>query len=499
MTSPQHNNQSPFGGQTPPPYQPPQSQPQQPGMGQPGPQPTGPGQAMPNRMPNQPLGSRLFNWLRTLGLNRSTNRWLGGVSGAIANRLGWDPIIIRIIWFAFFCAAGFGALLYGVMWLLLPDERDGSILAEEAVVSARFPSSFWIAVVMIIIGCPGSVFVVPFVSIPVFVVLIIVAAVMANRNANAQGGSPATGNGGGFGGNGPFVPQSGPRPAAGAAMPNAAAGATGPTPQQPFAAQQPGPAAPGAAPRFRTVPPTAPVAAPMPPVVYRRKPAGPVVVGITSGLLILSLAALMWFLFFGGFADMPSPVMMICLWILGATFVLGIITIIVGFTGRKSGGLIPITILALICSLGAYAAMPTYTAVANHISGQYGESAIRATANYTSSDFYQLRSHGLQAVSSEVTVDLSDWRTVYPDSSDCPTGDFPIDAMSSTVHVIVPNGCWARSNMNLMFGTASTYDVSGASDVSNNLVLVGDAAFSSVSVTNSKSDSSGSYTDPYDY
>ncbi|NEG97088.1 PspC domain-containing protein [Bifidobacterium sp. SMB2] len=487
MTSPQQNNQSPFGGQTPPPYQSPQPQPRQPGVGQSGPQPSGPGPAMPNKMPNQPLGSRFFNWIRTLGLNRSTNRWLGGVSGAIANRLGWDPIIIRIIWFAFFCAAGFGALLYGVMWLLLPDERDGAILAEEAVVHASFPSSFWIAIVMIIIGCPGSVFVVPFVSIPVFVVLIIVAAVMANRNANARGDAPVTGNGG-FGGTGPVMPPSGPQPAAGATMPNA-----GTMPQQP------GPAAAGTTPRFQTVPPTAPVAAPMPPVVYRRKPAGPVVVGITSGLLILSLAALLWFLFFGGFADMPSPVMMICLWILGATFVLGIITIIVGFTGRKSGGLIPITILALICSLGAYAAMPTYTAVANHISGQYGESAIRTTVNYTSSDFYQLRSHGLQAVSSDVTVDLSDWRTVYPDSSDCPTGDFPIDAMSSTVHVIVPNGCWARSNMNLMFGTASTYDVSGASDVSNNLVLVGDAAFSSVSVTNSKSDSSGSYTDPYGY
>ncbi|MBW3088289.1 PspC domain-containing protein [Bifidobacterium sp. 82T24] len=482
-------NQQPSGGPKAPPYQP-----QQPNMGAgpngAGPDGTGTG---PNNgyRPDRPLGGGFFSWIRTLGFNRSSERWLGGVSGAIAGRLGWDPIIIRIIWFAFFCAAGFGALLYGLAWLLLPDERDGTILLEEALVGAKFPASFWIAIVMMIIGCPGSLFAIPFISIPVFIILVIVAAVLYNRDKSRNG----TAGNGWAGGNSRATNTTG------AAMPkaqkpyatyaNASPAGVGPSgaPRQPFTAPQ------SPAPQFRP----APAMRPVPPVVYRRKPAGPVVVGVTSGLLILSLAALLWFLFFGGFADMPSPVMMICLWILGATFVLGIVTIIVGFSGRKSGGLIPITILALIASMCAYGAMPAYTAVANHVSGRYGESAIRTTAHYSSSDFYQLRSNGLQAVSSNVTVDLSDWRTVYPESSDCPAGDFPIDAMSSTVRVIIPNNCQARSNMNLMFGTASTYNVSGASDVSNDLVLVGDAAFSSVSVTNTESASNDAYTDPYEY
>ena len=454
--------QNPFGGPKAPPFQP-----QQPGAN--------PG-AAPNANPagrksGRPFGNGFFNWIRTLGFNRSSERWLGGVSGAIANRLGWDPIIIRIIWFAFFCAAGFGALFYGLAWLLLPDERDGVILAEDALVGGRFPSSFWIAIVMMIIGCPGSLFAVPFISIPVFVVLIIVAAVLYNRDASRRGATGA--------GPGRRPAGNGPAPAYGNAAPTNG-------PQQPYAAPQP----PNM--QFHQAPPPRRV----PPVVYRRKPAGPVVVGITSGLLLLSLAALLYFLYFAGFPDMPSPVMLICLWVLGATFVLGIVTIVVGFAGRKSGGLIPITIIALICSICAYAAMPAYTTVANKLSGEYGESAIRANVNYRSDDFYQLRGNGLQAVSSNVTVDLSDWRTVHPDEGECPTGDFPIDAMSSTVTIILPSGCNATPNMNLMFASASSYSGSESDD---SLFLVGDAAFSSIHVTDSSPTTYDRYDDPETY
>ena len=69
----------------------PQGGPQQPGNSQ--------GQ------PDPPVGNSFFRWIRSLNMYRSSNRWIGGVSGAIAGKLGWDPVIIRILFFAF-CIAG---------------------------------------------------------------------------------------------------------------------------------------------------------------------------------------------------------------------------------------------------------------------------------------------------------------------------------------------------------------------------------------------------------
>ena len=110
-------------------------------------------QHMPNK--RQPFGSGFFNWIRSWNMNRSSDRWLGGVSGAIAGKLGWDPIIIRIFWLALTLAWGTGLMLYGLLWLLLPDERNGAILLENVIDHGDCPADFWGALIVTLVGAPA--------------------------------------------------------------------------------------------------------------------------------------------------------------------------------------------------------------------------------------------------------------------------------------------------------------------------------------------------------
>lgn len=72
-----------------------------------------------------------FSWVRSRGIQRGQNRWVGGVSSGIAARMGIDPVIVRGIFIALTLFAGIGVLLYGLGWAFLP-EPDGRIHVQEA-------------------------------------------------------------------------------------------------------------------------------------------------------------------------------------------------------------------------------------------------------------------------------------------------------------------------------------------------------------------------------
>ena len=109
--------------------------------------------------PTRPLPrpNGFFTWLRSLGIVRGEDRWLGGVCSGIANRTGLDPVLVRGLFIVLGLFGG-GLLLYGLAWALLP-ESDGRIHAEEAlrgtwtsgttgalvacVLGAGSPSIFW--------------------------------------------------------------------------------------------------------------------------------------------------------------------------------------------------------------------------------------------------------------------------------------------------------------------------------------------------------------------
>ncbi len=51
------------------------------------------------------------------------NRVLGGVCGGLGAYLDVDPVIIRVILVVLFLAAGFGLLIYIIMWIVVPEAR----------------------------------------------------------------------------------------------------------------------------------------------------------------------------------------------------------------------------------------------------------------------------------------------------------------------------------------------------------------------------------------
>ena len=46
---------------------------------------------------------------------------LAGVCGGIAEYLGWDPTLVRVLWILLTLAGGSGVLIYLILWLVMPE------------------------------------------------------------------------------------------------------------------------------------------------------------------------------------------------------------------------------------------------------------------------------------------------------------------------------------------------------------------------------------------
>jgi phage shock protein C len=61
--------------------------------------------------------------MQTKRLYRSRQeRMLGGVCGGLADYLGLDPTVVRLIFLLLFFLGGQGLLIYLIMWLIVPEE-----------------------------------------------------------------------------------------------------------------------------------------------------------------------------------------------------------------------------------------------------------------------------------------------------------------------------------------------------------------------------------------
>ena len=58
-------------------------------------------------------------------LTRSNNKMIGGVCAGLAEYLDIDPTIVRIVWVLMVFFAGFGGLLYVILWLVMPEQQIG--------------------------------------------------------------------------------------------------------------------------------------------------------------------------------------------------------------------------------------------------------------------------------------------------------------------------------------------------------------------------------------
>lgn len=94
-----------------------------------------------------------FTWVRSQGITRGQDRWVGGVSSGIAHRLGIDPLIVRGVFIILALFAGIGVLLYGLAWAFLP-EPDGRIHVQEAG-AGRWTTGMTGSLIAVVAGFSG--------------------------------------------------------------------------------------------------------------------------------------------------------------------------------------------------------------------------------------------------------------------------------------------------------------------------------------------------------
>ncbi|NDK32890.1 PspC domain-containing protein [Nesterenkonia haasae] len=149
-------------------------------------------------------GHQVFDWVRTLGLERPDNAWAAGVCAAVAQKLGWDTALVRgigVVAFIIFFSPM--ALFYGLSWMFLPDSR-GHIHAQQAL-RGSYPAGFWGAGILTLVGAV-NVFtpniVGPFAILLNLVIIGLVAWLLwaifrgyqrNTGNSSAQGNSPKAG------------------------------------------------------------------------------------------------------------------------------------------------------------------------------------------------------------------------------------------------------------------------------------------------------------------
>lgn len=173
--------------------------------------------------PTRPAGTGaangFFDSLRRLNTPRSQERWIGGVAGGIAARLGVDPLIVRGVFLVITIFGGFGLLVYGLAWALLPEAADGRIHLQEAI-RGKFDAALVGAAIFAVIGLSRVGFWwdgwvgIPFMIGMIALVALAIVVVTAIRNSGSSSGP-----GGGAPGGGAPPPGSGTPPPGGGTPP----------------------------------------------------------------------------------------------------------------------------------------------------------------------------------------------------------------------------------------------------------------------------------------
>jgi phage shock protein PspC (stress-responsive transcriptional regulator) len=90
--------------------------------------------ASPGSGSGQPGGSRGWGGFGGKRLERKLEgRWLAGVCAGLADYLGVDPNLIRVVVAVLVLFGGFGALVYVLAWALVPEEGESASIAEKVI------------------------------------------------------------------------------------------------------------------------------------------------------------------------------------------------------------------------------------------------------------------------------------------------------------------------------------------------------------------------------
>ena len=385
-----------------------------------------------------------FAWIRSHGIHRGRERWIGGVSSGIAERMGIDPLIVSGIFIVLTLFAGIGVLLYGLGWALLP-EPDGRIHTQEAG-AGRWSTGVTGALITSIVGLTGlggGFWGWGHDGFGFFWALFWIGGVvyliyyLTQRNKNRSGapldsatvgraaygyatpGSPAAGTG-----SSPFPASSF---AAGSHTPTQPY-TVPPTPDaipsyganEPYGSSRQSGSATPTGPYGGGLPPRRPAPGPGPGPASRQRAGGPgtPAVAITAGLALLTGGTLKA-LDAGNVVELGSSANAVA-WAAGAA-VLGLGILLAGLRGRTSGVLGFFALVALIVG-GIFSAVPN------------GDRFRFQDADWNPVTVEQAR-QGFQITGGRGTVDLTGLNLNPPLGTDVV---IPLDATASNVTVIIP-------------------------------------------------------------
>lgn len=231
----------------------------------------------------------------------------------------------------------------------------------------------------------------------------------------------------------------------------------------------------------------------------RRKPAGPIVVLSILGLTFLSFAGLMGLIWVNDMGII-GIMRLSTIWIAAVCIVMGLVVIILGFRGRRTGGLIPLGLVAGGCALcmtivsgtyGVYyrdlgaSGINTVVSLSQSVSARNSDGMNDVqkdgifVADASDATFETLQQgvafSGENYNTDQAIIDWSDWdKTHGPHTvkmldgktsiSNCPVGTITIAATQAQVHIVLPDSC------TYAFGTADSYSTS--SDVGGKYEMV---------------------------
>ncbi len=425
--------------------------------------------------PTQPTAkpeASFFRWIRESRVERTNDRVIAGVCGAIARELGWNVTLVRVLMVVSVFFGGFGGLLYGIAWLRLPDELDHRILLEE-IIAGQWDWAF-VGVILAIVIAGGFGFGVGFdwdygfglhwgINVmPLLLAMLVFYLLVDNGrrrfrapvappapsgtpyppqpNAYTSGGAPVhpmpqpsapaqpvTQQ--------PVMPQRPVPPQSMAAAPNpqqqawsqaypqTASSAAAPPAAQPYAqSAMPMGAAPAAqqTPAYTAQPAAAAVpmpATPREPRRARRKGAGPMVVLLFFGLILASAGILAIVL--DDRTTFIGEVQPLIIYVGAIVAVLGAIIVVLGCCGRRTGGLHPFvwTLMFLAACFmavgGAWSVMDQYKNAVSRDYTRIGIGPDSVDTSLTAKDMDEITKgiavSGQGMTRSTLDIDLSDY------------------------------------------------------------------------------------------
>lgn len=442
------------------------------------------GNAPYGNAPKETWLQRLFRRIRESGLRRTDDRRIGGVCDGIAQRLGWSAVLVRSLMVASVLLFGAGAAFYGLAWMLLPDSRNGHILAQD-LIDGQWD---WSMIgVFLCLACalliPGAGWLAFALAAALLWYLVRVSSRAAWQYAQrpmdaavppysaATAYSPAVPSEDASSMNMPPMdvpPTNTMRPTRQSEQPVPPGRPVSPVQSVPPAQSVPSIQAATQQPMLGGMPMTSVYRAPQEtprPKRVRRKPAGPLIVLIASGLMLVSVGAIA--LGLDGTDSIAEDLQRICIWSGIICAALGVLIVGLGAFGRRAGGLHPLAWCAAFIAAGMLFVSMGYAYSLNEVRsgiGDYSRVEVDDLRVYgSSSEQMQEYTQGMAFLGDDyddsiVHIDLTDYahnngthsgrlNDGSAVDSACPAGTLNLYAEESRVYITLPDGCgWTFNN-----------------------------------------------------